>query len=82
MSSSSSRTREWNDSTNGFCHGEPGSMYAVAVCENRHQSLSACPVSSGPVVHSDVLRRAALGGQALQHADGPVSVDAALHQHR
>ena len=34
------------------------------------------------VVHSDVLRRAALGGQALQHADGPVSVDAALHQHR
>jgi hypothetical protein len=24
--SSSSRTREWKDSTNGFCHGAPGSM--------------------------------------------------------
>jgi hypothetical protein len=24
--SNSSRTREPNDSTNGFCHGEPGSM--------------------------------------------------------
>src|SRR5829696_3160111 len=24
--STSSRTREQNDSTNGFCHGEPGSM--------------------------------------------------------
>ncbi len=82
MSSSSSRTREWNDSTNGFCHGEPGSMYAVAVCENRHQSLERVSGQLWTVVHSDVLRRAALGGQALQHADGPVSVDAALHQHR
>jgi len=24
--STSSRTREQNDSMNGFCHGEPGSM--------------------------------------------------------
>jgi hypothetical protein len=24
--STSARTREPNDSTNGFCHGEPGSM--------------------------------------------------------
>ena len=26
LESSSSRTRELNDSTHGFCHGEPGSI--------------------------------------------------------
>src|SRR5205823_6959781 len=40
-----------NDSTNGFCHGEPGSINAVPALESTHQSLSACPVISGPLSH-------------------------------
>jgi hypothetical protein len=51
MSSSSSRTRPLNDSTYAFCHGEPGSMNAVAVFENRQQSRSAWEVSSVPLSH-------------------------------
>jgi hypothetical protein len=34
----SSRMREPKLSTYGFCHGEPGSMYALPARENRHQS--------------------------------------------
>src|SRR3954447_1807497 len=48
-SSSSSRRRPLKDSTNGFCQGEPGSMNAVPARRKRHQSLSACAVSSGPL---------------------------------
>ncbi len=40
MSSSSSRTRALKDSTYGFCQVAPGSMNAVAVVANRHQSVS------------------------------------------
>jgi hypothetical protein len=32
-----------------FCHGEPGSTYALPDLEKRHQSLSALGVSSGAV---------------------------------
>jgi hypothetical protein len=35
MVSSSSRRRPLKDSTNGFSHGEPGSMYAVFVPARR-----------------------------------------------
>ena len=49
MSSSSSRTREWKDSTYGFCHGEPGSMYTVPVLESSHKPRSAWAVISGPL---------------------------------
>ncbi len=41
MSSISSRTRALKDSTNGFCHGAPGSMNAVPVPDSRHQSRRA-----------------------------------------
>jgi hypothetical protein len=57
-------------------------MYAVPVLENTHQSLSACPVSSGPVVTADVLRHPTLGNQTLEHAHRAIGVDAALDQHR
>ena len=47
--STSSRTREPNDSTNGFCHGEPGSMKLRSAPLKRHQSRRALAVSSGPL---------------------------------
>jgi hypothetical protein len=42
MSSSSSRTREWNDPANGFLPRQVGSMYAVANFVSSHHACSAC----------------------------------------
>jgi hypothetical protein len=39
--SSSSRGLALNDSTQAFCHGEPGSMKSEPVPLNRHQSCTA-----------------------------------------
>ena len=39
--------REPKLSAYAFCHGEPGSMYALPARLNRHQSRSALAVSSG-----------------------------------
>jgi hypothetical protein len=47
--STSSRTREPNDSTNGFCQGEPGSMKLRPLPPSRHQSRRALAVISGPL---------------------------------
>ena len=45
----SSRTRLPNDSTNGFSHGDPGSMEKVLEPLVRHQSRIAFAVISGPL---------------------------------
>jgi hypothetical protein len=37
--------------TYGFCHDEPGSMYALPAREKRHQSRIALAVSSEPLSH-------------------------------
>jgi hypothetical protein len=81
--SSSSRTREFNDSTYGFCHGDPGSMYAVPVWEKRHQSRSAFAVSSGPLSQRmNSGARPAERDQVLECDDGGVGVDAPFALHR
>ena len=41
--------REPNDSTNGFCQGEPGSMKLRPLPPRRHQSRTAFAVISGPL---------------------------------
>src|SRR3954451_12999836 len=76
-SSSSSRRRPLKDSTNGFCQGDPGSMNAVPAWRKRHQSLSACAVSSGPLSQRTCAGAPRLVGEALEHVDGLVCVDAA-----
>ena len=37
------------NSTQAFCHGEPGSMKSEPAPLNRHQSLTACATNSGPL---------------------------------
>ena len=76
--STSSRTREPNDSTNGFCQGEPGSM------KLRPAAAEAAPVADGvrghlgAVVHPHELRGgAALADDLVEHPDGVVGVDRA-----
>ena len=71
--------REWKLSTYGFCHGEPGSMYAVPVRRSTHQSRSALAVSSGPL-SAQVFGGAALGDQPLQRGGDGVGVDVAIDQ--
>ena len=81
-SSSSSRTREWKDSTNGFCHGEPGSMNAVAgLGALRTSRCSACAVSSGPLSQRRCSGAPRSRDEALERRDDRVGVDAALDQH-
>jgi hypothetical protein len=47
--SSSSRSRSLNDSIQAFCNGEPGSMKSEAALVNRHQSVMAWAMNSGPL---------------------------------
>ena len=76
--STSSRTREPNDSTNGFCQGEPGSMKLRPAPPKRHQSRSGVRGHLGAVVHPHELRAgAALADDLVEHADGVVGVDRA-----
>jgi len=63
--SSSSRRRPLSDSTQAFCHGDPGSMKSEAALLNRHQSLTAWATNSGPQVGSwdqSGFRRPCYGG--------------------
>jgi hypothetical protein len=78
MPSSSSRTREANDSTYGFCQGERLDVGAAGAAE-------AAPVAErvrgqlGAVVAADVLGRAsAVGDETIEHPDGRVGVDPPL----
>src|SRR5436190_10604682 len=79
----SSRTREPNDSTNGFCQGEPGSMKLRPLPPSRHQSRTAFAVISGPFVHPHELRcGAALTDDLVEHPHGVVGVDRASNTDR
>ena len=76
--STSSRTREPNDSTNGFCQGEPGSMKLRPAPPRRHQSRSGVRGHLGAVVHPHELGGgAALADDLVEHPDGVVGVDRA-----
>jgi hypothetical protein len=76
--STSSRTREPNDSTNGFCQGEQGSMKLRPQPTSRHQSPTALAAISGRVVHPYELRRgAALADDLVEHPHGVIGVDRA-----
>ena len=76
--STSSRTREPNDSTNGFCQGEPGSMKLRPLPPKRHQSRTALAVISGPLsIRTSSGPAAALADDLVEHADGVVGVDRA-----
>jgi hypothetical protein len=53
-------------------------MYALSALENRHQSLSALAVSSGPLSQRMNAGANALGDEALQRGDRLVGVDASV----
>jgi hypothetical protein len=65
-----------NDSTNGFSHGDPGSMNATPVRLNRHQSRSALEVISA------LRMGAALPNEPVEHVNDLVGVDPTLGLHR
>ncbi len=73
---SSSRAREWKDSTNGFCHGAP-----VDVAGGRALRLTPVDERGGgylrAVVAADVRRRATNRDQPLEHRDGLIGAGAA-----
>src|SRR3954463_5767384 len=52
-------------------------MNAVPAWRKRHQSLSACAVSSGPLSQRTCAGAPPLVAEALEHVDGLVGVDAA-----
>ena len=57
-------------------------MNAVSVRAYRHQSLSACAVSSGPLSQRMCVGSAAHGGELVEDGDGLVGVDASGDVHR
>jgi len=81
--STSSQTREPNDSTNGFCRG------GARLDESALGPTDAAPVAQGvgghlgAVVHPDELRAgAALADDLVEHPGRVVGVDRAGHPHR
>ena len=72
---SSSRARAVKLSTEGFCHGLPGSMNDVPTPEKLHQSRTAAAIELGTVVATQELRRAVFGDGAVEDVGDVVGRD-------
>ncbi len=62
-------------STYGFCHGEPGSMYALPARWKRHQCAGVGGQLGAVVAADERGRAAALGDEPVEHSDGVVGVN-------
>src|ERR1035438_7303743 len=73
----SSRSRPLNDSIQAFCQGDPGSMKAMSVSLNRHQSGNDVVDELGPVLEAHVGRSSSLCHHAVEASHHPIGVDGA-----